>query len=208
MNNLYIPGCDGNTFDTYYGGYRTRTFCDIFTKEGDEGATYDAFLGDFKQTPFYDKTAELLPNLEVLFYMLYARYGNSHIAFSDENQFKFALFTIVYQYGPTWTKRLDIQQQLRRIGDTDILVGSTDIYNHSYNPSTAPTTQTLTELPTINDQNTKKKLLSPMDAYANLMTLLETDVTEEFLTKFRKLFIKVLAPDRPLLYTTEIMEDN
>lgn len=208
MNDLYISGCGFDTCDTYYGGYRTRTFCEIFTKAGDKGATYDEFLADYKQTPFYEKTADLLPDLEVLFCMLYARYGNSHIAFSDENQFKFALFTTVYQYGPTWAKRLSIQKSLRTMSEGDLTIGGKAIYNHSYNPSTAPSTSTLDELTTINDQNTTNYRKSKLEAYANLMALLETDVTEEFLTKFRKLFIKVLAPDRPLLYTTEITEDN
>lgn len=205
MNNLYIPGC-GDTCDTYYGGYRTRTFTEIFSPEDDEGATYEYFASVLADTPFAAKLAEV--DMELLFYMLYARYGNSHIAFSDENQFIFALFSTAFQYGPTWSKRLHIQEQLRAIKDEDLVVGGKAIYNHSYNPSTSPSTSTLEELTTINDQNTTNYKKSKMEGYANLMALLDTDVSEEFLTKFKKLFIKVLAPDRPLLYTTEIMEDN
>lgn len=44
-----------------------------------------------------------------------------------------------------------------------------------------------------------------MEAYAQLAALLETDVTEDFLNKFKYLFIKVAAPDYPLLYETEVM---
>lgn len=192
--------------NSYYGGYRTRTFTEIFTAEGDEGATYEEFARILAETPFAAKLADV--NTELLFYMLYARYGNSHIAFSDENQFIFALFTMVFQYGPTWAKRLHIQEQLRAIKDEDLMLGGKAIYNHGYNPSTAPSTSTLEELTTINEQNTTNYKKSKMEGYAILMELLDTDVSEEFLTRFRKLFIKVLAPDRPLLYETTIMEDN
>lgn len=205
MSNLYIPGC-GDTCDTYYGGYRTRTFSQIFAEDEETGATYEYFASVLAETPFAAKLEDV--DMELLFYMLYARYGNSHIAFSDENQFIFALFSTAFQYGPTWTKRLEIQKELRALEGLELTEASTDIYNHSFNPSTAPSTQTLSELTTINDQNTRKRRLSVMDANATLMALLDTDVSEEFLTKFKKLFIKVLAPDRPLLYTTEIMEDN
>lgn len=205
MSNLIIPGyCD--PCDTYYGGYRTRTFAEIFAEEEGGAATYEYFASVLAETPFAAKLAEV--DMELLFYLLYARYGNSHIAFSDENQFIFALFSVAFQYGPTWSKRLHIQEQLRGIKDEELTLGGKAIYNHSYNPSTAPSTSTLDELTTINDQNTTNYKKSKMEGYANLMALLDVDVSEEFLTKFRKLFIKVLAPDRPLLYTTEIMEDN
>lgn len=202
MSNYTIYD-DMTPTNSYYGGYRTRTFTEIFTAEGDEGATYEEFARILAETPFAAKLADV--DTELLFYMLYARYGNSHIAFSDENQFIFSLFTMVFQYGPTWAKRLHIQEQLRAIKDEDLVLGGHAIYNHAYNPSTEPSTEVLDY---INEQNTTNFKKSKMEGYAILMDLLDTDVSEEFLTRFRKLFIKVLAPDRPLLYETTIMEDN
>ena len=46
---------------------------------------------------------------------------------------------------------------------------------------------------------------SKMDAYAILIALLETDVTEEFLAQFAKLFRVFLLED-PLAYITELKE--
>jgi len=37
-----------------------------------------------------------------------------------------------------------------------------------------------------------------MDAYANLMALLEKDVTEEFINKFKNLFMIIVEPQLPL----------
>lgn len=189
--------------DTYYGSYRTRTFADIF---GD----FDEFQEAFNDTPF---ATALTPspnsddpgiNLGIVYFLLYARYGNSHIAFSDETQFAFNVFATLFQYGPTWAKRLQLQKGLRELSIEDVQKGSTQIYNHATNPSSAPSTQQLVELDYINDQNVSKHTSSAIDAYAKLTALLDTDVSEEFINKFKKLFIKVIAPDNPLLYTTEV----
>ena len=40
-------------------------------------------------------------NATTLYYLLYARYGNSHIVNTDENQFTYKLFSTIFMYGPT-----------------------------------------------------------------------------------------------------------
>lgn len=181
--------------NSYYGSYRTRTFADIFE---DAQAFSDSFIDEFV-------TSSLTAGqLETIFYLLYARYGNSHSAYSDENQFKYAVYSTVWQYAPTWAKRLEIQENLRNLTDNELMLGGKAIYNHSFNPSTAPSTSTLEELTTINDQNTTNYKKSKMEGYATLLSLLETDVTEEFIGKFKKHFLTIVAPDYPLLYEQEV----
>lgn len=181
--------------NSYYGGFRTRTFSDIF-----ESA--EAFTESAGNIGIPLKVT----NVSTLYYLLYARYGNSHIAFSDENQFIYSLFSVIFQYGPTWEKRLDVQDKLRALTDDELFTGGKAIYNHSYNPGSAPSTSTLEELLTINDQNTTNYKKSKLEGYSMLLSVLETDVTEEFISKFKKLFIQVLAPDYPLLYASEVEE--
>ena len=72
------------------------------------------------------------------------------------------------------------------------------------NPGTTPSTSSLEELPGIDDQNTTQYKKNKLDAYANLMGLLEKDVTEEFLSKFKNLFLKFVEREIPLWYITEI----
>lgn len=36
-----------------------------------------------------------------LYYLLYSRYGNNPIANFDEEQFKYKIFAVVFQFGPT-----------------------------------------------------------------------------------------------------------
>lgn len=183
---------------SYYGNYRQSKFTDVYPDA-------DTFVNEYKtngiQTTISDATAT------TLYYLLYGKYGNSTIASSDTNQFKYKMWSIIFMYGPTWEKRLDIQEKIRNLEDADVFTGTSQIHNHSYNPSTAPSTQTLDELDTINEQNTSKVKRGKLEGYSALYTLLETDVTERFLDEFKKLFLTVVAPEKPLWYETEIVED-
>ena len=189
----------GNIFDSVYGNYRTRTFTDIYPNVED-------FIKDYTYNGI--KTTITTDSITTLYYLLYARYGNSHIVNSDENQFKYRLFSTIFMYGPTWEKRLDVQNKLRGLTDKELIEGTKQINNHSYNPSTEPSTSDTEELPTTNEQTSTKYKKSKMDAYAILIALLETDVTEEFVAKFKKLFLSIIEPQNPLWYITEQGEQD
>lgn len=185
--------------NSYYGNFRTRKFTDIIPD-------LDTFLtlADSVEikVPFANPET-----MNLVYYLLYARYGNSHIAnYLDENQFIYSLFSTLFMYGPTWEKRLDIQSKLRALTEDDIIKGTKSIYNHSFNPSTAPSTSTLEELTTINDQNTSNIKRGKVEAYSMLYSILETDVSEDFINEFKKLFIIITAPDYPLYYVTDLSE--
>lgn len=186
---------------SYYGGFRTKTLAQIWN-------TYEAFRTDFAATPFYsvvEDTKNPNPdarlNAELTFYLLYARYGNSHIANSDINQFKYLLFSTIFMYGPSWTVRLNAQNNIRNLSLDELMKGSTATYNQSLNPGYIQSIDS-TNTQKINSQNKTIYSKSKLEAYANLLALVETDVTEEFLGKFRKLFTKVTAADEDLLYVT------
>lgn len=150
--------------------------------------------------------------INTLFYLLYARYGNSSIASNDISQFKYKLWTIIFQYGGAWQKRLDIQKNLQEMSLEEYITvngvtvlnplfsGSKQIYNHAMNPSTAPSTDTMTPLTKIDDQSVTNNKRGLLESYNSLETLLKTDVTEAFLDKFKKLFIKVVTPEKALYY--------
>ena len=182
-----------------YGNYRQVKFTDVWQSA-------ESFVSDYKnngiQTTISDNTAT------TLYYLLYSRYGNNVLASSDTNRFKYDVWATIFSYGPTWEKRLEIQDKLRNLTDDELFTGATQIYNHAYNPGTAPSTSTLDELTAINEQNTSKNKKGKMDAYAMLIALLETDVTESFLDKFKQLFLNVVQPELPLWYATNIVDDD
>ena len=184
--------------NSVYGSYRTRKFADIWP-------SVDAFLKDYQESaiPQKLKTADAT----TLYYLLYARYGNSSIANSDENQFKYKVFSTIYIGGATWAKKQEIQDKLREMTEDEILAGTKAIYNHAYNPQTAPTTDTVEELDYINEQNTTKYKKSKLDGYAMLWAILNDGVTEKFLREFRYHFLVVVEPQLPLWYVTNISGD-
>lgn len=182
-----------------YGNFRNRKFSDIWTNE-------EEFINDYQNAGIEPTIKPITASK--LYYLLYARYGNSTIASFDENQFKYKVFMYIFMYGPTWEKRLEIQKQLREMNIEEFVKGSVAINNRSYNPSTDPNTQTLEELTTINEQNVSKYKRGIAEAYTNLIGLLETDVTAYFLDRFKSLFLQIVQPERPLWYVTKLNEGD
>lgn len=186
-------------YSDLYGNYRNRTFSDIWESAED-------FISDYSQSGITPTIST--ETATTLYFLLYARYGNSTIASFDENQFKYKVFTLIFMYGPTWETRLKLQKEIRELKIEDLMKGSTAIYNTALNPSTAPSTESLEELPYINSQNVNKYKKSVGDAYAQLIELLETDVTAYFLDRFKGLFLAFVAPERPLWYETKVEGDE
>ena len=184
--------------DSVYGNYRTRKFADIWPSA-------DAFIQDYQASAIPQKLK--VADATTLYYLLYARYGNSSIANSDENQFKYKIFSTIYIGGATWAKKQEIQDKLREMTEDEILAGTKAINNHAYNPQTAPTTDTVDELEYINEQNTTKYKKSKLDGYALLWAILNDGVTETFLREFRYHFLVVVEPQLPLWYVTDISGD-
>lgn len=291
------------------------------------------FLTDYQAAGI--PTTISVQNATTLYYLLYARYGNTPIANYDENQWKYKMFSIIFQYGPTWEKRLNIQDTLRGLQISDLVdngsfhelfshsasesssktgsdnnirtlnttekntgtsavantgtdttastgtqsvahtgtVGTTgeteDIKNHAYNPGTSPAQNAYTPLNYINEQNATKNNVDntvtnnltdattndlqnktthdttstttndlsradtgtikddrtitdtakadnksqnetttvmtagKLKAYEKLLELLETDVTGEFINKFKICFKQFVMPERTFIYVTE-----
>ena len=216
--------------------YDTNLFCEIWESS-------DSFLADYNNTgtEFTNQVPTTISqeNALMTYLLLFSRYGNNPIANYDITQFKNKIFTLIWQYGPAWEKRLSMQEDIRNLTLQEITTGTktdwssegtqsqnnsgtdTTINNHAYNPSTAPSTQSTTELDYIDQQNVAKGsntstisgtdskttgqviTKSKMDAYAQLWDLVATDVTNDYINKFKKCFKQFVAPERRMIYVTE-----
>ena len=306
--------------------YDTKLMTEVWSQASE-------FLNDYQNIGI--PTTISNQNATTLYYLLYARYGNTPIANYDENQWKYKMFSIIFQYGPTWEKRLDIQNTLRGLQISDLVdngsfhdlfshsgsetssktgsdnntrtlnttetntgtssiantgtdttdstgtqsvthtgtVGTTgeteDIKNHAYNPSTAPAQNAYSPLNYINEQNATKNNVDStvtnnltdtttndlqnqtthnttstttndlsradtgtitdaraitdtaeaentsknetttvmtagkLKAYEKLLELLDTDVTGNFISKFKTCFKQFVMPERHMIYVTE-----
>lgn len=183
------------------GNYYNRTFGDIYETAAD-------FVEDYTNSELYDPN-NCISNPTILYYLLYSRYGNSTIAAYDENRFRYNLYSIIFMYGPAWEAKLRIQKEFRDlIGSDELFTGSTQINNHSFNPSAAPSTDTFAALPTINDQTANRRVKPKIEAYSGLMAVLKNDVSAEFIDKFKHLFLTIVEPNTPLWYGTTPEEEE
>ena len=92
--------------------YDTKLMTEVWSQASE-------FLTDYQNIGI--PTSISTTNATTLYYLLYARYGNTPIANYDENQWKYKMFSIIFQYGPTWEKRLDIQTTLRGLQLADLI---------------------------------------------------------------------------------------
>lgn len=182
--------------DNLYGGFRTRSFSQIFP-DVEEFITHYQTIG-IPET-ISDSSAR------TLYYLLLSTKANSPIASSDENRFKLELFAIIFSKGPTWEKRLEIQKKLRELSDQDLMYGSQAIYNTAVNPATGEAYDAddkPIKLNQLNSQNTTNYKKSKLEAYSLLWESLRDDVTTTFLKAFDKLFNQ-FTPELALTYKTE-----
>ena len=183
--------------NSLYGRYRTVTFSNIWSDEA-------TFRSELINSKLYNSNFTQ-SSITKLYYLLYAEYGNSHIASSDPNQFKYKLYAIVFNEGMKWQKSLEIQDKLEKLNDSEIKEATRSVRTFGYNPGEGGIR--LDEagdatLNYINEQNSSKYLQGNIQAYTNYLSSLK-DVTTSFINKFQKLFLTVVQPERPLLYGME-----
>ena len=165
--------------------YETKTFAEVWPSVSDFKTEYASLVAGFS-TDF--KTPVKTANLDTIYYLLYAKYGNTPMCNYDINQFKMRIVSNIVAYGPTWERKEEVQRALRGLSEADLLVGAKQIYNHAFNPSTTPSTTAVEELTYINDQNTANHKKAKMEAYSILWNLLHADTTREFIDKFKNCF--------------------
>ena len=188
-----------------YGNFRTKTFAEVFYKQGTDSEVI--FSNSIKNTGIPLKITE--ENLTTLFYLLYARYGNSHITNNDENQFLYKVASTIFMYGPSWEKRLEMQDKLHDLTDEDLIKGSLAVYNIANAPGTITDGELDQEgkLTYLSGQNTTAYRKNKVEAYATLTNLMEKDVTKEFIDKFANFFLKIVEPYDPLWYRNDVEEE-
>ena len=183
----------GSNYGPLTGSHRMPKFSDVWVSAED-------FMKDINAQPIITPSDYKEGDLERIFYLLYAKYGNSTIAANDVNRFKFGVYTIIYSSAMPWLKKMEVQKRLYSMQEEEMLKGSRQIYNTAQNPSVDPGTSTESELPYIDGQNVSINKRGVLEGYGVLMSLLRLDVTADFLNKFKSLFLTVVYPEDELTY--------
>lgn len=184
---------DSGSLELYAPEYNHATYDDIFPDSA-------SFVSKLRATGILTASEITDAFLGRLFVMLYAKHGTDPIKSSNTNQWVFKVALTTESYAPAFLKREDIQKKLRALSDDDMREGFKNIYNRALNPSTTPSTDNTNELPYITQQDVNKGKKSKIDAYASLWDMLRTDVIEEFLKKYDKLFSSVATTTNRVVY--------
>lgn len=163
--------------------------------------TMEDFQNDYEDNPL--KWPELDGKQSMIYYLLFANYANNPIANYDVDQFKAKVFEKIFNHAPTWQKNLQIQERLRSMSEEELRVGGKNVSNFAVNPNTSPSTSSTEELSYVSQQTSRNHKKGRMDAYANLMALLDEDVTERFIERFRPLFRRFVRPSVTAIYPNE-----
>lgn len=184
-----------------YGVYRTPTFIDVFPTSDDFVAAYNAAAvpATISET-----------NARTLFYLLYARYGNTPIATSDTMRFVFGVWTTIFQYGPAWEQRLAIQSNLKTLAldENALREGALTSFGRGNYSGAELSIDDISADQGVNEYTGQKTKRSALEAYAALSALIETDVTGDFINRFKPLFIKVFVPSDDLVYPIYLTDEN
>ncbi len=177
-----------------YGNYRNRKFSDIFpdAETFGEAAAGNPLMKDISTDA-----------IEQTFYLLYANYGNSTIASSDETQFEYKLFAIMFDNTNAWQAKLKVQKALQGLSEDEIRSGYVQIANHAYNPSTAPTNDALEPLKKIDEQAYNGSKKGVVDSYAVYWEMIRSNLSKAYIGQFKVLFMSIVEPEEPLWYITE-----
>lgn len=178
---------------THYYQHRTRKFREIFKDAGEFFTEYTNYgLGGFLN----DET------VTTLYKLLWARRANDAIWSTDEDQFKAKLFSIIFEFGGVFEKKLEIVNRIQRMTDEELERGTVQVFNNAQNPSTTPLTQEFEQLKKINAQTAQIVKRSKLDYLMMQTAAMKNDFIEVFLKRFDKLFNPFPAEDA-LLYTIE-----
>lgn len=192
------------SFDTNTDRYDTPIFTEIWPDYASFSADYVTIMSNIGALQTL-----LEANRKALYYLMYAKHGNDPIMNQDMTQFKYKFFAIVFEFGGQWQQKLAIQRKLESLSlnSDDIMIGNKNVYNRAMNPSTAPTTSTVDELPYINEQSTANTKRGTLDGLQYLWELLKATPTEDFIRKFSMLFAKFVRPERHIVFATDDSEN-
>ena len=184
---------DSGMFELFAPEYENLTFDLVFPSAAD-------FITNLRATSLLTETEITDTFLTQLFYMLYAKHGTDPIKSANEDQWIYKVALVTKSYAPTFIKKQSIQAALRALDLEELREGYKNIFNRAVNPSTTPSTDASEEIPFINDQNVNKGKRSKADAYAYLWDILKSNITEEFLRNYDKLFSMVATTTNRVVY--------
>lgn len=173
------------------GYYSTESFSDRFSN-------YQEFKRKYDESPMEDRLIHDegygAYQLDTIYALLASRYWADHMKSNNGDMFELRLFQIIWQHGPKWQRDMKLYDKVRNLTEDEMSIGSKSIHNHAQHPDTAPDNDSVKALPFIDSQNVTTYIKSPRDRNIDILELENSEITENFISRFSILFRDILYP--------------
>lgn len=183
-----------------------KRFIDAFPKfEKDSEEDVDYFYETWQSSPFYDSTLTKA-DLQDIYNHLLAAYYNWHYTYADDLGIALNTMHIIHDYYPNVKERLNLLSQLRSLSVSDFAKSGISINSQGSNPKIATDMDELIDL--VDSQTANFQLRSQEGAIRAKFNSLYDGIMDEFINRFKPLFVKLYNGVNSYIYTNRFDEEE
>ena len=185
----------------------SKRFIDAFPKfiNDDPDSDTKYFWETWVASPFYDANLSF-GDLQDIYNHLLAAYYNWHYVYLDDLGIALNTMHIIHDYYPNCKERLKLVKDLRDLTLDDFKKSGIMIDSQGSNPKTATDMDQLIDL--VDSQNASFQLKSEEQALRAKFNSLYDGVMDEFIDRFKNLFVKLYSGVNNYIYTNDIEEEE
>ena len=182
-----------------------KRFIDAFPKFKDETGQKKYFWEAWQESPFFDSNLTEEDLLKI-YNHLKADFYNSHFIYPDDLGITLNVFKIIEEYYPNVKVRLDLVNQLRQLSLDEFKKSGISISSSGSNPKVATEMDKLIDL--VDSQNANFQLKSQEQVLKAKFISLYDGIMDEFILRFKPLFVKMYNGVYDYLYINEEEEEE
>lgn len=185
----------------------TKRFIDCFPKfkAEDEDDYNDYFYECWLKSPFYDSNLTE-DDLRNVYNHLMAAYYNWHYVYMDDLGITLNTFHLIHDYYPNCKERLDLVAQMRALSLDKFSKSGISITSAGANPKVATEMDELIDL--VDSQNANFQIKSEEQTLKAKFNALYDGVMDDFINRFKPLFVKLYTGVNSYLYKNPIGEES
>lgn len=183
-----------------------KRFIDAFPKFKNDGTDENVYFWEaWQQSPFYNESLTET-DLKNIYNHLLADYYNWHFIYPDDLGITLNVFKIIDEYYPNVKVRLDLVEQLRNLSLDEFKKSGITINSSGQNPKIATEMDELIDL--VDSQNASFQLKSHEQVLRAKFMALYDGIMDEFIARFKPLFVKLYSGVESYLYINCEQEEN
>lgn len=183
----------------------TKRFIDAFPKFKDEDGQKTYFWETWLASPFYDASLTE-SDLEDVYNHLLAQFYNWHYVYIDDIGIALNTMRLIKDYFPNTKERLNLVNSLRGLTIDEFKNSNVQIDSQAQNPKIKTAMDELVNL--VDSQNASFQKRSEESALKAKFASLYDGVYQDFLDRFKPLFVKLYSGVNNYIYTNKFDEEE